>query len=114
MIQSISDIITNSSSEVFIIQTNNAEKLKQFFEELLEHLGYSLNDIMYMQIMDDSGKIDLFDESISYHPGDLCIESASNDSIPSFLMNIIDWLDHYKPPVIKDITISSVNKMHLG
>lgn len=114
MIQSISDIITNSSSEVFIIQTDNAERLKQFFEELLEHLGYNLHDIMYMQIMDEVGKIDHYDEYIPYSPGDLCIESATDNSIPSFLMDMISYLQYYKPPIIKDITITDVDKMHLG
>ena len=46
MIQSISDIITNSSSEVFIIDTHEHEKIKEFLADVCEVFGWDVNDLM--------------------------------------------------------------------
>lgn len=46
--QSVSDIITNSSSETFIIQTSlNEYAFTEIWENILTELGYSLKDRTY-------------------------------------------------------------------
>ena len=40
MIQSFSDIITNSSSEVFVIESKDHEKIKTFLADVCELFGW--------------------------------------------------------------------------
>ena len=46
MIQSISDIITNSSSKVFIIDSNKHQLVAKLIKEICEVFGYDMNKIM--------------------------------------------------------------------
>ena len=74
---SISDVITNSSSEVFIIhgkpefQEELNEEIPEFLEKLCELFGEDINDIMEFDVSDET----YIDEGWYYyvHKGDLLI-----------------------------------------
>ena len=114
MIQSISDIITNSSSEVFIIDSDNNEKIKSFLEDLCEHFGYNLSDIMELYIADGGSYISWCGEVYHYKEGDLLVESVYDNSIPSFIYHILDDLKWCKPPIIESVNINDLTRIHLG
>lgn len=109
-IQSISSIITNSSSEVFIISTNNHEEVIQFLAEVCDVLGYNFDTIACTTSATRDGAIEGW-ESIQYSKGDLIIESAWENSIPWLLMDLISNLDCL-PKAEKVIT--NVKRHHLG
>ena len=114
MIQSVSDIITNSSSEVFIIDSDNNEKIMSFLQDVCEHLGYDISKIMSMYIADYDGGVAWFDEEHRYKKGDLVINSTYDNSIPHIIWYLLDNLSWCKPPVIEDINIEDVTRIHLG
>ena len=113
MIQSISDIITNSSSEVFIIDSDNNEKIMSFLQDICEHFGYNISEIMSMYIADEDGSVVWFDEVYRYKKGDLVIDTTYDNSIPYIIYHLLDNLSWNKPPVIGDINID-VTRIHLG
>ena len=113
MIQSISDIITNSSSEVFIIDSDNNEKIMSFLQDICEHFGYNISEIMSMYIADEDGCVVWFDEVYRYKKGDLVIDTTYDNSIPYIIYHLLDNLSWNKPPVIGDINID-VTRIHLG
>ena len=45
-IQSISDIITNSSSEVFIIDSKNHDKITTFLKDVCDLFGWDVYELM--------------------------------------------------------------------
>lgn len=114
MIQSISDIITNSSSEVFIIDSDNNEKIMSFLQDVCEHLGYDISEIMSMYIADEDGSVVWCDEIHRYKKGDLVIDSAGDNTIPYIIWHLLDNLSWNKPPTIEDINIEDVTRIHLG
>lgn len=113
MIQSISDIITNSSSEVFIIDSDNNEKIMSFLQDICEHFGYNISEIMSMYIADEDGSVVWFDEVHRYKKGDLVIDTTYDNSIPYIIYHLLDNLSWNKPPIIGDINID-VTRIHLG
>lgn len=113
MIQSISDIITNSSSEVFIIDSDNNEKIMSFLQDICEHFGYNISEIMSMYIADEDGSVVWFDEVHRYKKGDLVIDTTYDNSIPYIIYHLLDNLSWNKPPIIEDINID-VTRIHLG
>lgn len=113
MIQSISDIITNSSSEVFIIDSDNNEKIMSFLQDICEHFGYDISGIMSMRIADEDDCVAWFDEVHRYKKGDLIIDSTYDNSIPYIIYQLLDNLSWNKPPIIGDINID-VTRIHLG
>lgn len=52
-IQSMSDIITNSSSEVFIVSTDNHEKVINFINDVCEVCGWNTYDLMHFESADE-------------------------------------------------------------
>lgn len=114
MIQSFSDIITNSSSEVFIINSNNNEKLIIFIQDICEHLGYNISKIMDPYIADENGSIIYGEEIYRYKKGDLIINSTYDNSIPFIIWQLLCGLSWNKPPIINDIDIKDVTRIHLG
>lgn len=113
-IQSISDIITNSSSEVFIIDSNNNEKIMSFLQDVCEYFGYDISEIMSMHIADKDSSITWFDKVYNYKQSNLVIESTYDNSIPHLIWYLLDNLSWYKPPIIEDINIKDVTRIHLG
>jgi len=114
MIQSISDIITNSSSEVFIIDSDNNEKIMSFLQDVCEHFGYNMSDVMEMYIADKDGSVVWYDEIRYYNKGNLIIDSVSDNSIPHLIWYLLDNLSWCKPPTVEDINIKDVTRIHLG
>lgn len=117
-IQSVSDIITNSSSEVFICSTSGdpneiANEVRQFLEDLMDLTGYS-GDEYYegadVTVASHDGEIYDWGE-VSYKEGDILIESVTDNSIPYGIMMILEDLE-YTPRFEGKIT--SVTRHHLG
>ena len=112
MIQSISDIITNSSSEVFIIDSNKHRLVAKLIEEICEVFGYDMNKIMEFESVTKDGKIDGWD--IKYKKGNLLIHSSDENSIPSIIMTLIEELKWDWSPRVKEMNIKNVRREHLG
>lgn len=117
-IQSVSDLITNSSSEVFICQvdTNDTEKLRSEIESLIntlmETLGYEGDDYYTgatVEIADEDGEDKDF--GYEYKKGDILIWSKGENSIPWNIMDILGDLDIL--PKFED-KVTDVERHHLG
>ena len=89
MIQSFSDIITNSSSEVF---------------------GWDVNDLMTFESVEKDGKVEGWDST--YKAGNLLIWSNGDNSIPSSIMDIISEME-WGIPALEDIVIFDITREHL-
>ena len=113
MIQSISDIITNSSSEVFVVSTDKHAEVAEFIKNICDIFGVNMNEIMEFDSATENGYIKGWD--IKYKKGDLIIESTDDNTIPGIIMNIIEelsWSNHL--PNLKPLNIKNVNRYHLG
>lgn len=112
MIQSFSDIITNSSSEVFVIESKDHEKIKTFLADVCEVFGWDVNDLMTFESVEEDGEVEGWDST--YKAGNLLIWSTDDNSIPSIIMEIISDMKWDYIPALKDVTISDVTREHLG
>ena len=117
-IQSISDLITNSSSEVFIckVNTNDTENLRSeiesFINTLMEILGYVEDDYYAgatVEIADEDGEVEGY--GYQYKKGDILIWSNDDNSIPWNIMSILEDLE-YLPKFENEVT--NVKRHHLG
>lgn len=120
-IQNISDVITNSSSEIFICKSDNAEQTIELLEEVLEsvyenykkaqdhagsntygYYGETLSDILTISVAED----DYTDEWYGYkiNKGDVLIESVTDNSIPGIIMDFIELFFKW----------NNVKRVHLG
>jgi hypothetical protein len=105
-IQNISDVITNSSSEIFICQTDNPKEVAETIKEVLTTVYDSLKKArscsgkntlaLYEENLDGILSITVADNDYtdsgwgySYKKGDIIIESEYDNSIPSILMDFI-------------------------
>ena len=105
-IQNVSDVITNSSSEIFICQTDNPEQTVEVIREVLtsvyenlqkarscaykntkSYWGETLDDILTITVADRDGGDS--DWGYSFKKGDILIESTEDNSIPSIIMDFI-------------------------
>lgn len=105
-IQNISDVITNSSSEIFICQSETPEQTIELIREVLgdvyenlqkarsnadrntySYYGESLDDILTISIADADYSDNFY--NYSYKKGDILIESTSDNSIPTIIMDFI-------------------------
>lgn len=111
-IQSISDIITNSSSEVFIIDADNHDKLIEFISDICNVFGLDVNDLMTFESPAQDGNISGW--NIEYKADSLLIWSQGENSIPWSIMAIIEELPWTQSPAISQINVKSVNRHHLG
>lgn len=105
-IQNISDVITNSSSEIFICKSNTPEDTAELIRDVLTsvyenlkrardnagkntyaYYGETLEDLIDIYVAQndytDSGW------GYSYKEGDIIIESTEENSIPPILMDFI-------------------------
>lgn len=112
-IQSFSDIITNSSSEVFVISTDKHAEVAEFIKNVCNIFGVDMDEIMTFESATENGCIRGWD--IKYKKGDLIIESTDDNSIPGTIMEIINNLywDNYLPN-IEPLNIKNVTREHLG
>ena len=113
-IQNVSDVITNSSSEIFICQTDNPEQTAEVIREVLtsvyenlqkarscaykntkSYWGETLDDILTITVADrDGGDCDW---GYTYKAGDILIESTEDNSIPPIIMDFIyEFFDYRK------------------
>lgn len=114
-IQSFSNIITNSSSEVFILDTDKHQEVEQLLTDVCEVLGLNIEDVMGFESADCDGVADRYDLNSIYKKGNLLIWSAEDNSIPFYLMDLIDCLNWERGvPKSKDLNIKSVKRIHLG
>lgn len=112
-IQSLSDIITNSSSEVFICSTNDnpdtlVQELQELIDNLAESLGY-IEKIAYVEIAYESGYDKWY--NYSWNKGDILIESTSDNTIPYAVIELLENLEYY--PKFEN-RITNVERHHLG
>ena len=120
-IQNISDVITNSSSEIFICKSDNSEQTIELLEEVLtsvyenykkaqdhagsntySYYGESLSDILTIRTADDDYTDSWYGYNIS--KGDVIIESTSDNSIPIIIMDFIELFFKW----------DNVKRVHLG
>ena len=112
-IQSMSDIITNSSSEVFIVSTDNHEKVINFINDVCEVCGLNTSDLMYFESADQGGYVEGWTDT-NYNKGNLLIHSADENTIPYYIMEIIEELPYLNAPALKGADITKVKRHHLG
>ena len=120
-IQNISDVITNSSSEIFICQSETPEQTIELIREVLgdvyenlkkarsnagrntySYYGETLDDILTIDIADEEYSDNFY--NYSYKKGDILIESTSDNSIPSIIMDFI----------YEFFSWNNVERFHLG
>ena len=111
-IKSIIDVITNSSSEVFIIKRNKSGKIIsdpiKMIENLCKALGIKANKIMTWEVAKKEGLAEDGWPGTKCKKGDLIIRSVEENSIPYPIMEVIECLDMF------DKSIHSVYREHLG
>ena len=120
-IQNISDVVTNSSSEIFICKTFDAENTVETLKEVLTsvyenykkandhagrntyaYYGENLDSILEIYIANSDSTDTFYNYSIE--KGDVIIESTGENSIPPIIMDFIFEFFDYK----------SVERIHLG
>lgn len=110
-IQSFSDIITNSSSELFIIKNpkEKGEKITEFLEGIYELLQKDIDDEM---IIGPAGEDDI-DKAKAHgytvKKGDMVIWSTSDNSIAYPIMDLIEGLGY-----LFNLPYDSIERHHLG
>lgn len=95
---SISDVITNSSSEVFVIhskpefQNEINEEIPEFLKQICEIANENINEMMEFDVSNET----YIDPDWYYyvHKGDLVIYSTSDNTIPYWIMEIIECLNN--------------------
>ena len=111
-IQSISDIITNSSSEVFVITTDKHAEVAEFIKNICDVFGVDMDEIMEFDSATENGRVGY---NLKHKKGDLIIYSTEDNSIPEVIMNIIEDLDWNSGlPNVKPLNIKNVTRQHLG
>lgn len=112
-IQSISDIITNSSSEVFVITTDKHAEVAKFIKDICDVFGVDMDEILEF----DSATTNHRDSytGVKVSKGDLIVYSTGDNSIPAIIADMIeslDWADYL--PNVKPLNIKRVYREHLG
>lgn len=111
-IQSFSDIITNSSSEVFVISTDKHAEVAEFIKNVCDLFGVDMDEIMEF---DSATKNERVGYNLKCKKGDLIIYSTGDNTIPDIIMDIIkdlDWNSYL--PNIAPLNIKNVTREHLG
>lgn len=115
-IQSISDLITNSSSEVFICSVSGdpnsvCDSLQEFIDELMRLCGYDGYDYAGAEVYvaDSDGRDKWYD--YSWKEGDVIVESREDNSIPYVIMEALKNLP-YIPRFENEVT--NIKRHHLG
>lgn len=108
-LQSFSDIITNSSSEVFIIkgQKSRNQDIMELIINLYEILGRDIDEDLDMYVASSDG---VSSYGHKYKRGDIIIESVTYNSIPCAIMDFIENLDS----VVDYVKYGSIERHHLG
>ena len=109
-IQSISDIITNSSSEVFIIDSKQHDKITTFLKDVCDLFGWNVYDLMEFDSVTTNGDVD----GHKYKKGNLLIWSTDDNSIPSVIMDVIDNIRWEYIPALEGVKVNDIKRIHLG
>lgn len=112
-IQSISDIITNSSSEVFIIDTKHHDLVSEFIKEVCDLFEFNIYDLMDFDSVTEDGYVDGYRNG-SYKKGNLLIWSQGDNSIPAVIMDMIYNLQWTPSERIEKMEIKDIKRIHLG
>lgn len=112
MIQSFSNLITNSSSEVFVITSNKHSEIIEFLSDICKVFGVKISDIIDFYDVKRTG-IDGY-SGMKCKKGDLVIHSTHDNSIPSAIMEVIANLDCTYLPKIHELNINNIKRLHLG
>lgn len=110
-IQSISDIITNSSSEVFVIETDKHSQVADFIKSVCDLFGVDMDEIMEFDSATENGRVGY---DLKCKKGDLVIYSTEDNSIPYPILHLIEDLDWCSAPAVKALNIKRINRQHLG
>ena len=111
-IRSITDVITNSSSEVFIIKRN--KKYNQPFdpmslvEKVCKVLRLDINSLMTWEIAKKDGEAVKGWKETKCKKGDLIVRSVGDNSIPYVIMALMEDLSQF------DKSAGDINRVHLG
>lgn len=110
-IQSFSDIITNSSSELFIIKNpkEEGEKITEFLQGVYELLGRDMDEDLCINTANNNTIREVADHGYKAKKGDLVIWSADENSIPYAIIALIENLDS-----LFNIPYSDIKRYHLG
>ena len=115
-ILNISDVITNSSSEVFVIKPQDGidseellAEIEDFIQSLCDSMGYD-DPGLYSYVTDQNYK-DSYFCNYNYSSGDIVIHSNGENSIPWKLMDTITDLDCI--PKFEN-KIKKLSRTHLG
>ena len=110
MIQSISDIITNSSSEVFVIkgQKERNQEIMELIIGFYKLIGRNIDQDLEMFVA--SEKFRDKDWGYKYKKGDIVIYSNDDNSIPYVVMVFIEEL----PSVLDYLRYGDIERCHLG
>lgn len=110
MIQSISDIITNSSSEVFIIkgQKERNQEIMDLIIGLYKLIGRDIDCDLEMFVATE--KFHDKDWEYKYKKGDIVIYSNDDNSIPYAVMVFIEEL----PSILDYLHYGDIERHHLG
>ena len=111
-----SDVITNSSSEVFVIKPQDGidseellAEIDDFIQSLCDSMGY--NDSGLYSCVAGQNYKDSYFCNYNYSSGDILIHSNDDNSIPWKLMDIITDLDCI--PKFEN-KIKKLSRTHLG
>lgn len=111
-----SDVITNSSSEVFVIKPQDGidseellAEIDDFIQSLCDTMGYD-DPGLYSYVADQNYQ-DSYFCNYNYFLGDILIHSDADNSIPWVLMDAITDLDCI--PKFEN-KIKKLSRIHLG
>lgn len=110
-IQSFSDIITNSSSELFIIKNpkEKGEEITEFLKGIYELLQRDIDDEMIIGPADEDDIAKAKAHECTVKKGDMVIWSTSDNSIAYPIMDLIEGFD-----CLFNLPYGSVERYHLG
>lgn len=110
MIQSFSDIITNSSSEVFILSTSEHDKVAKFLEDVANIMGINIHDcVKFKSITKDES---MYYKGPKYRKGNLVIEEKYDNALPDIISAMIQHLDAYNFGNVPNV--KRVERVHCG
>lgn len=111
-IQSFSDVITNSSSELFIIKDPKeiGDEITEFLYKLYKILHRDIDEDMYIESANYDSINEVEDWGYKCKKGDLLIWSSGENSIPYPIMDLIEGL----PYLTEEFSGINVERHHLG